>query len=437
MSAPAAAGLLRGWSRRHLVVALTFFACIVAYTDRVNISVAVVAMAEQYHWTPVEKGRILSAFFVGYMLFMFASGVLAAKIGGKLVLGWSVLAWSVFTLLTPLAAGYSMPALLAARIGMGIGEAAMFPAAYEVFARWVPAPERARAAAGMLSGIPVGTVVGLAGSGWLVQHASWPMAFYVFGGIGLVWVVVWFLEVKNDPNDDPRVGPEERALLAGSSSGTEKLSFKSVCQVLFNAPVAAIAVAHFAVTWYLYMLLSWLPSYFRDVQHLSIASAGLYSASPWITMFIASNTAAVVADRMIANGQPVARTRKLIQCGSLVATGGLLLLLEFASTPLIAVSLLCAATAALGCSWAGFAPGMLDVAPRNGAVVYGFSNTFGTIPGIVGVYVTGWLVQATGHFSAAFALSAGVGALAAVLFATFFAVRSETAASVARAQSSA
>ncbi len=410
------------WSRRHLVVGLTFLACIVAYTDRVNISVAVVAMADQYHWSPVEKGRILSSFFVGYFFFMFVAGVAAAYFGGKRVLGWSVFAWSVFTLLTPLAAAVSMKALIAARIGMGIGEAAMFPAAYEVFARWVPLPERARAAARMLSGIPVGTVLGLAGAGWLVQRASWPAAFYTFGVAGLLWVAVWFRQVENDPANDPRVGPEERALLAGASAGTAAMSVAGVCKVLFSKPVAGIAFAHFAVTWSLYVLLSWLPSYFRDIQHLSIASAGLYSAAPWLSMFAASNLAAIAADRMIERGAPIERTRKLIQCGSLVATGGLLLLLQLANTPLLAVSLLCVTAAALGCSWAGFAPGMLDVAPRHGAVLYGFSNTFATLPGIFGVYITGWLVGASGGYESAFALNAGVSIAGAILFALLFRV---------------
>ena len=422
MSALGQRSALWPWPRRHLVVALTFVACIVAYTDRVNISVAVVAMADQYHWSAIEKGRIMSSFFVGYFFFMFIAGVAAARYGGKRVLGWSVFAWSVFTLLTPLAAGTSMKALIAARIGMGIGEAAMFPAAYEVFARWVPAPERARAAARMLSGIPIGTVLGLAGAGWLVQNASWSAAFYVFGSAGLVWVIVWFRQVENDPADDPHVDAGERALLASSSSGTAAMTVAGVWKVLCSGPVAGIAFAHFAVTWSLYVLLSWLPSYFHEVQHLSIANAGLYSAAPWLSMFFASNLAAHAGDRMIERGAPIARTRKLIQCGSLVVTGGLLLLLELTHTPLLAVSLLCLATAALGCSWAGFPPAMLDVAPRHGAVLYGFSNTFATLPGIFGVAITGWLREASGGYQSAFALTAAVAVAGALAFGVLFRV---------------
>jgi ACS family sodium-dependent inorganic phosphate cotransporter len=84
--------------------------------------------------------------------------------------------------------------------------------------------------------------------------------------------------------------------------------------------------------------------------------------------------------------------------------------------------LLCVTTGALGCSWAGFAPGMLDVAPRHGAVVYGFTNTFATLPGIFGVYITGWLVATTGGYESAFALTAAVSVGGALLFGLLFRV---------------
>ena len=139
----------------------------------------------------------------------------------------------------------------------------------------------------------------------------------------------------------------------------------------------AIAVAHFASTWNLYVLLSWLPSYFRDVQHLTLTNAGLFSAGPWISSFVGTHVAASVADRLIARG--------VTNCG--------------------------------------FAPGLIDVAPRHAALLYGVSNTFATLPGIIGVTVTGWLVDRTGTYTAGFVLAAGVSITAALLFGLLFEAR--------------
>ncbi|KAH9325704.1 hypothetical protein KI387_005882, partial [Taxus chinensis] len=51
-----------------------------------------------------------------------AGGIWADKVGGKLVLGFGVIWWSIATLLTPVAANLGLPALLLVRACMGIGE---------------------------------------------------------------------------------------------------------------------------------------------------------------------------------------------------------------------------------------------------------------------------------------------------------------------------
>ncbi|MFL6600457.1 MAG: MFS transporter [Steroidobacteraceae bacterium] len=412
-------GLIARWPRRHVVVGFTFLGCVIAYTDRVNISVAALAMKEHFGWSQTQKGFVLSAFFVGYFLFMFVAGLLATRFGGKRLLGYSVAAWSVFTLVTPLAATLSLTALLFVRVGMGVGEAAMFPAALELFGRWAPPTERARAVARLYSGIPIGTLIGLMGTGWIVGRYGWPMAFYCFGVAGLVWVIFWFLEIHNDPVADPRLSSQERALLlkGGCATAVDRVSLP---QLLLHKSVLAIVAAHIATAWSLYVLLSWLPSYFRDVQGLSVANAGLFAAAPWVVMFAVTNLAAVVADRMILRGVRVATTRKLMQCTGLVLSASFLLIIREAHSPASALVLLCAATGALGCTWSGFSPGFLDITPRHAAVLFGFSNTFATIPGIVGVAATGWLVDFTGTYSAAFILTAIVSVAGALIFGLFF-----------------
>lgn len=411
-------------ARRHVVVALSFLACILAYTDRVNLSVAAVAMQEQLGWTQTEKGFVLSAFFAGYLLFMLASGWLAARFGGRRTLAVAVIAWSVFTLLTPPAATMSFAALILVRLGMGIGEAGMFPAAMQIFSRWVPAGERSRAVAQLLSGIPIGTVAGLMITGWIVGRFDWPMAFYSFGLLGLVWAVVWYWQVREDPASDPRVTPAERTVLpviGATPGGRLVVPWR---RILGSTPVWAMVVAHFTSNWMLYVLLAWLPSYFREVQGLSIANAGLFSAAPWLAMFAVTNVAAPIADRMIGRGVSVTRTRKIMQCIGLLGPAACLFAMQYAATSTEALLLLCGATGLLGFVWAGYAPNSLDLSPRHSAVIMGFSNTFATVPGVVGVAVTGWLVDLTGTYTAAFVLAAALAVVGAAVYTLFFEVRS-------------
>ena len=140
-------------------------------------------------------------------------------------------------------------------------------------------------------------------------------------------------------------------------------------------------------------------------------------------MLATTNLIAVISDRMMGRGVRLTATRKLMVCVGLVVSAAFLLTLREAHSPAAALVLMCGATGALGCTWSGFPPSYLDVAPRHGGVLFGFGNTFATIPGIVGVAVTGWLVDVTGTYSVAFVLAAIVSAVGALTFGLLFDAR--------------
>jgi ACS family sodium-dependent inorganic phosphate cotransporter len=407
------------WQRRYTVVGLCFFAVFICYIDRVNISVAALSMQEEFGWSETTKGFVLSSFFIGYMLFMAPSGWIANRIGGRVVLGLAVLWWSVFTLVTPTAAFMSLPILIITRIAMGMGEAAMFPAAYNIYGRWVLPHERSRAVAVLLSGIPLGTLFALLSTGWIVSRYGWPSVFYVFGLMGFVWTAIWFFQVHRHPADDAKVSPEELELLRAISPDDGEKQPVPWRKLLSAPPVWALLVNHFCSNWVLYMLLAWLPSYFRGHLGLSITNAGLYSAAPWLTMFIVGNSAGWIADGMVKRGLSLTAVRKIMQTIGLLGMAFFMLLARDVDTPATAMFLMCGALGLGAFTWAGFVPNHLDIAPRYADVLMGITNTAGTIPGIIGVALTGWLVDVTGTYSAAFALAAGVNVFGAIVWLAF------------------
>ncbi len=415
------------WNRRSYVVVMMFLAVVIGYSDRVNISVASMEMKDEFGWSQTTKGVVLSAFFIGYMAFMFVSGWLATRYSGRLVFGLAVLWWSSFTLLTPLAASISLPMLIAARIALGIGESAMFPAAIEMMGRWVPSSELTRANATVMCGISFGTVVGLIGTSFLVGHFHWPVAFYAFGAVGLVWTAIWFKTVVNDPHDDPRMHSEERAFILASAqptaaplAPTNPASRGATWRaVMRHREFWALVVTHFAATWTLYMLVTWLPSYLRDARHLSIQNSGLLSAAPWLAMFVSTFLASHVADRLTRRTGRLGLTRKVMQSVGLLGSGALLLVAQRVDSVAMAVTILCIATLLYGCVYSGYGPNFLDIAPRHASILAGFSNTIATIPGIVGVSITGWLVDVTQSYAAAFVLAASISLLGSLTFCAF------------------
>ena len=365
-------------------------------------------MRAQFGWSETQVGWVLSAFFVGYMPFLFVSGLLARRFGGRRVAGIALIVWSLFTLLTPLAATVSVPMLIAIRIGMGMGEAGLFPAVYELLGRWIPVHERGeRRHARFVSGVPLGTIVGLSASGWLIARYGWPMPFYFFGVAGLVWALLWFRYLR-DHGDPPSSPPED------------SIEPVYLGRLLLRGAVWAIVAAQFATNWTQHMLLSWLPSYFRDVQGISTAKTGLLSAAPWLAMAVATILCGSLSDRMIRRGISVSRVRKLMQGVGLIGSALLLYAAGGAHTPAAASILVTCATAAVGCAVCGFVPAILDIAPRHSSILVGFTNTLAQIPAFTGVLVTGWLVDSTGSYSAAFILAGAISVAGTLIFTFFF-----------------
>jgi MFS transporter, ACS family, solute carrier family 17 (sodium-dependent inorganic phosphate cotransporter), other len=401
-----------GWQPRHAVVALCMLAVFIGYTDRVNISVAAVAMRAQFGWSQTTKGWVLAAFAMGYLLCMAFSGWLAHRFGGRRVLLVAVLWWSAFTLLTPFSAYQSLALLIAARIGLGIGESAVFPSSYELFSRCVPSETRARAIALLYSGVPLGQVAGLLGSAWVTARWGWPWAFYLFGAGGALWAILWVTIVREGTTDRSAL-PERR------STPTPWRA------LLTHPPVWAIVVGNFASNWCLYFFLAWLPSYFAEYLHLSLASAGLFSALPWLTAMASTNLSALAADRL-APVLGATAVRKVALSGGLLLCSLFLLFARHVHSANAALACICAASGALGITWTGYGPNVLDVAPRHASVVAGISNTVATLPGIVGVALVGWLVDTSGTYSAAFVLTAAVGLGGALFYLVFGSARPHT-----------
>jgi ACS family sodium-dependent inorganic phosphate cotransporter len=246
----------RRWLRWDPLIGLTFLAACLAYTDRVNISVAALAMQQQFSWSQTQKGFVLSSFFIGYMLCLLLSGWLATRFGGKRLLGLAVIVWSVCTLLTPAAAAVSLPALVTARIAMGVGESAVFPSAFEIIGRWVPPNARSRATGRILSGIPIGQVTGLILTGWMLAHFAWAVAFYSFGAVGLVWAIVWFRFMARSPTKNADESPMEREPMLADARPVQSGEPLPWRKLLLSMPVLAIVCGHFASNWTLYVLLN-------------------------------------------------------------------------------------------------------------------------------------------------------------------------------------
>jgi len=407
------------WPRRYTVVGACFFVMFLSYIDRVNISVAAVAMQNALDWSESRKGFVLSSFFIGYMLMQIIGGWLANVFGGKRVLIASLVLCSLCTALTPIAAHLSFVLLIAVRIGLGLTEAPINPSVYNIFGRWVPASERARSVGLYSSAGFLGTFTALALTGWAVQRFGWESPFYVFGLAGLIYATVLHRLISDSPGDADwqRVAAAEQQADPGKQATT--VASVPWSKLLSQSPFWALVFTFFCTSWIFYVLLSWMPSYFTRVHGLPVARAGYYSMASWLVMFMLMNAASWVSDSLVKRGWTTTKTRKFMTSIGLFGAGAMLMIIPRATTPLQALALFSIALGFLALAYSSEAPNVLDIAPRYADVLFGILNTFGSLPGVIGVALTGILVQVTRSYDSAFGI-AGILALSGGLVFLFF-----------------
>jgi ACS family sodium-dependent inorganic phosphate cotransporter len=245
--------------------------------------------------------------------------------------------------------------------------------------------------------------------------------FYLFGMLGFIWFAFWWYYAGDRP---PVKGSGEDTLSKSgrgrSSTGVDARD-KSVPwrQIFSKAPVWAIIVGHFCNNWGLYVLLSWLPSYFASQLDVNLRAVWIYVAPPWIASFLVSNLAGWIADRMIASGRSVTFTRKALQTVGFLGPAIALGFLATATDAVTAVVLLSIGLGLASFTFAGAGCNHLDISPRHAGIIFGISNTAATVPGIIGVALTGFMVEQTGTFASAFYLTAGVLVFGWLVFLAF------------------
>ncbi|KAL0552743.1 hypothetical protein IC582_011868 [Cucumis melo] len=398
---------------RYKLIGTTALAFVICNMDKVNLSVAIIPMSHQFGWNSSVAGLVQSSFFWGYALSQLPGGWLAKIFGGRKVLEIGVLTWSLATALVPFLAGY-MPGLIFSRILVGIGEGVSPSAATDLIARTIPLQERSRAVAFVFGGLSVGSVSGLLLSPSLIQNFGWESVFYIFGFLGIAWFAGFqFL-------DGQPAGPLKSLLVVESESESDSVLLKKKSTTPFKLqqlpaalkevpwrafleypPVWAMIYVHFCGSWGHYTCLSWLPTYFSEELNLNLTEAAWVSILPPLASIFVTSIASQLADNLISNGVDTTTVRKICQTIAFVSPAVCMTLssVDLGLPPWEVVGILTSGLALSSFALSGLYCTHQDMSPEYASVLLGITNTVGAIPGIVGVALTGFLLDSTHSWS--------------------------------------
>jgi sugar phosphate permease len=289
-------------SATSIVLIMLCVMYLITYLDRVNVSTAAAGFGKEFHLSHTEVGLVFSAFAYPYLLFQVIGGWVSDRFGAKRTLLFCGTLWAAATVLTGFAGG--LASLLAARVLLGFGEGATFPAATAAMSRWVAKERRGFAQGITHAAARVGNALAPAAIVIVMAKYGWREAFYISGAISLVWVAIWWLTFTEHPKDHPRITAAELQILPAPKAKPAKVPFTQLFKRMLP-----VTIVYFCYGWTLWLFLSWIPQYFLHSYDLNLTKSALFASTVFFAGVLGDTLGGIVTDKIFERTRSLKRAR--------------------------------------------------------------------------------------------------------------------------------
>lgn len=424
---PVAAGQAERPTRvRYWIVFFLFLLTSVNYADRATLGIVGTDLAKELALDPVGMGHVFSAFAWAYVLCQIPGGWLLDRFGSKRIYFWSIVLWSLFTLLQGFVGWFgasAMGALFVMRFLLGVAEAPSFPANARIVAAWFPTAERGTASAIFNSAQYFATVLFSPIMGWITHSFGWPPVFWFMGAVGLLFAVAW-PRLIHGPREHPSANAGEIAhiergggLVDLDRAGTAKAktSWSILGQLLGCRMLLGIYLGQYCITTLTWFFLTWFPIYLVKERGMSVLQVGFVAALPALCGFIGGIFGGWFSDWLLRRGCSLTVARKTpIVTGLLMSVS--MVACNYVSAQWAVIFFMSLAFFGKGVGALGWAV-ISDTSPKSvTGLCGGLFNTFGNTAGIVTPIAIGYILKATGSFNWALVYVSAHAALAIVSY---------------------
>ncbi|XP_026896254.2 sodium-dependent phosphate transport protein 4 isoform X3 [Acinonyx jubatus] len=280
-------------------------------------------------------------------------------------------------------------------------EGSIFGGQHALWERWGPPRERSRLCTLALSGMMLGTFAIILLGGIISQTLGWPFVFYIFGGIGCVYCLLWFVLVYDDPVSHPWISVTEKEYIVSSlaqqvSSRKQPLPFKAMLRSL---PLYAICLCSFSHQWLVTILIVYMPTYISSVFNVNIRDNGFLSAFPFIISWVTGILGGQLADFLLTKNFRLVTVRKIATFLGNFPSSVLLVALSYLTPDYITtMTLLIVSCGLTPFCQSGIYINALDIAPRHSSFLMGTSREFGYTAAILTPTVSGFLLSQDPEF---------------------------------------
>ena len=255
------AALPTAGGRVTLGILLSVFA--INFMDRQIFAILVEPIKHDLSLSDTEVGLLYGlAFAVLYTSAGIPIARLADRMDRARIINWSLVLFSAMTAACGLALGYWQ--LLAARIGVALGEGGTNPPSHAMISDLYPIARRSTAMAIFSLGPHIGILLAFLIGGWVAQLWGWRWAFGV-AGLGGLCVAALSFKFLEEP---------KRSRIDGSTA-TEQPTGRTVVRSFVHIPsLRHLCVGSAVVSIAVYAIVGWLPSFLIRSHGFSTGTTG-------------------------------------------------------------------------------------------------------------------------------------------------------------------
>jgi MFS transporter, ACS family, glucarate transporter len=386
---------------RWFLVFCLFMLSAVSYLDRVNISIAGGSIAEAYHLSDVQLGKVFSAMLVGYALFQTAGGRLADRFGPRRVLAVGVAWWGVFTALTamvPSTIAGALSLFIGIRFLLGAGEAVIYPSANQFIARWIPTTERGIANGWIFAGVGAGAGLTPPLLTYFMVHYGWRTSFWICSLVGFVAGAIWFASARDTPAEHSGVSSSELELIRSGLTESAQDGTRTLVpwrRVLQSKDIWAVTLSYFCYGYVGWIFFSWFYLYLAKVRGLDLKASAFYAMLPFLAMLVCCLAGGVINDWLTKWRGP-----RFGRCGVAafaIAFAGIFIALgSHVQSARLASVVLAGGAGSLYLSQSSFWSVTADIAGASSGSVSGFMNMGNQIGAALTASLTPWIAARFG-----------------------------------------
>ncbi|MDR3590477.1 MAG: MFS transporter [Negativicutes bacterium] len=289
--------------QRFIILAVLLIGIMVAYLDRVNVSV--LAANEIFlndmgiKGQPIQIGMMMSTFLIAYGVANLTLSPLGDYFGPRKAMLASVVLWCVALSVGGIAGSFAV--LIASRIILGIGEGFYYPMQGLLVKNWFPGQERGRANAAWIIGQSLGPALAMPIFAYVIVTFGWRESFHAATFLTLIPLYLLWFHTADTPREHKKVNALElqhiESGLDQSKATVKETLLQRIKPFISNYRYWLLVYWYVSLNFMFWGFVSWLPSYLKSARGFSWGEMGWMASLPFILAIVSKAVTGWAIDR--------------------------------------------------------------------------------------------------------------------------------------------